>query len=174
MTHPLPEIEEIFAPVDCDAWPVVRPIDELRIELDRRTQWPTRESVDYRRSLALDHATIEAHCGALRVVEVEYFADRSFDLTDNGRVTSCVVEVLDGDGETVGDIGQRLGAAYRVVAVAIGLQHRQYPPAVLALGQQVVVAQVLGADGGDQRPHAQAPATAGRAAGTTRVSPCLA
>ncbi len=79
-----------------------------------------------------------------------------------------------GYGETVGYIGQRLGATRRVVAVAIGLQHRQYPPAMLTLSQQVVVAQVLGANGGDQRPHAQAPATAGRAAGTTRVSPCLA
>ena len=58
-----------------------------------------------------------------------------------------------GHGETVGQIGQRTGAAHGTVAVGIGFHHGEHFVAVQAFEQLVVVAQVAKADGGGERAH---------------------
>lgn len=85
--------------------PVLPPLLAMRAQL--YDVLPTREGIDYRRSIGLDHATIEAECGVVIVAPVRYFPDRSFDFLedgDNGGVPSAIIEVFDADARTIIDL----------------------------------------------------------------------
>jgi hypothetical protein len=83
--------------------PILAPLLEARAELYERSL-PTPEWLAFWTAAGpFDHAIIGAHAGSLSVLPVQFFADRTFDLTESGRL-SAVVEVLDCDGETVVDL----------------------------------------------------------------------
>ena len=85
--------------------PVLPPLLSMRAQL--YDVLPTREGIAYRRSIGLDHATIEAACGCVIITPVRYFPDRSFDLLDDGEtvgVLSAIIEVFDADARTIIDL----------------------------------------------------------------------
>ena len=78
-----------------------------------------------------------------------------------------------GDGESVGNVGQRVGAAQRAVAVGVGFEHRQHAAAVNLFEGSVVFAQAVEADFGAQRSHGGCPSVwAGTGNGRPSEKPC--
>ncbi len=83
---------------------VISNLDAMRLELYERGAPPSREWLEYKRALGIDHDTIAAHAGVLCVLPLQYFANRTFDFVDEDGILSAICEVLDTDGETTVDL----------------------------------------------------------------------
>lgn len=81
-------------------------LHEARDELIERATHSINEFCEYRRAQSIAQETIEAHCGCLTVLPVQFFPQARFDFTDDvdGAHQALVMEVFDFDGETVIDL----------------------------------------------------------------------